>query len=48
LHGGRPEFYPEDRQAIYTLLDYRNRRQERDRKKADAESRMKNRMKGGL
>jgi hypothetical protein len=47
LYGGRPEFYPEDKKMMFTLLEFRNQRQERGRKRAEAESRMKEHMQGG-
>jgi len=47
LYGGRKEFYPEDRKAIYTLLQFKNKRVSNEQKKAETEARIKQRMKGG-
>jgi hypothetical protein len=47
LHGGRKEFYPEDRKSILTLLGYSKKRQERDQRRTEKQQELAARRKGG-
>lgn len=44
LHGGRPEFYPQDRKAMLTLLEFKNQRLEREEKRMKKQQEMKEKM----
>lgn len=41
LYGGRPEFYPQDRKALLTMIQFRNDKNEHDRKRAEKQQKMK-------
>jgi hypothetical protein len=44
LYGGRPEFYPQDRKCLLTLLELKREKEEHDRKREEEQARMKERM----
>jgi hypothetical protein len=44
LYGGRPEFYPQDRRALFTMQKFRLEKQEHDRKHAEIKQRMQQKM----
>lgn len=46
LHGGRPEFYPQDRKALFTMQKFRYDKQERDRKHAELKTKMQQKQRG--
>lgn len=43
--GGRPEFYPQDRHAILTLLQFKNERIEKEQKSLQKKQEIEERMK---
>lgn len=47
LYGGRPEFYPEDRKAILTLLQFKRERIDIEQRHAETKERMQNKMRTG-
>lgn len=40
LYGGRPEFYPQDRMALFTMQRFRQEKQEHDKKRTLTKQRM--------
>lgn len=45
LYGGRLELYPQDKRVLYTMIKFRNERVQKERKRADKEQEMKQKMK---
>lgn len=44
LYGGRPEFYPQDRLALFTMLKFKGERADHDRKHTLKQAEMKKRL----
>lgn len=44
LYGGRPEFYPQDRKALFTMIQFRNEQIHHDQKHAEKQTLMKQKM----
>lgn len=44
LYGGRPEFYPQDRKALITMIKFRNEKVQHDSLKASKQAGLKQRL----
>lgn len=44
LYGGRPEFYPQDRLALFTMMKFRSDKLEHERKHAAKQAEMQRRL----